>query len=629
MLQDIRNSTQSTAAKVVVGLIVVTFALFGVESIVGGLSGEPEVATVNGNEISESRFMRALEGKRRQILAQMGERADPDLIDEGLLRKSVLEGMINEEILADDAAQKDLYVAEVAVDNYIRNIEQFKVDGEFSNERMQLILRNAGLTLKDYKDSLKKQFMLNQPRSALIASAFVLDQEQNEIVALDRQERTFGVATVYKRDYLDAISVGDDEVAAYYEENKSDYKKPENVDVSYLVLDKRKLADSVEIDEGDVRVMYESEKASYEGEEARHAAHILIKIDEDVTENEALEKIQEIETKLNDGQSFEALAKEFSEDEGSAEAGGDLGVSARGVYVSDFEDALFALEEGAVSKPVKTEFGYHLIKLLAVEENEVPSFEEMRASLTQRMKDERADQLYADQLERLADISYSSPDLTEPAENLDLEVKELAGVSAASSDNIFSNIKVQRLLFDDELVKDKNNSEVVELDEDRAMVFRVETYHEESIRPLEEVREQVRDTLIAAKAKEYAESVGQAFLARIEAGEEPAIVAEDMGLDWQVYEGITRDNIMINREVVSHVFAMEPTSGDQGTVDGFTVLDGDFSVVMLQDVTDGDPEAVSAMEARSVTDMIGDSFGAGDYRNYQEVMTRDAEIERI
>ncbi|WP_197475524.1 SurA N-terminal domain-containing protein, partial [Oleiphilus sp. HI0043] len=174
MLQDIRNNSQGTVAKIIVGVIVVVFALFGAESIVGGLSGEPEVATVNGEGITERNFLRAVEGKRRQILAQMGERADPDLIEESLLKSSVLEGLINEKILVLDAEGKDLYISDEAVENYIRNIDQFKVDGKFSNERMQMILRNAALTLKSYKESLKSQFVIDQARSGLIASAFVV-----------------------------------------------------------------------------------------------------------------------------------------------------------------------------------------------------------------------------------------------------------------------------------------------------------------------------------------------------------------------------------------------------------------------------------------------------------------------
>ena len=150
MLQDMRKSAQGTVAKIVVGFIIVVFSLFGVESIVGSIGGEPEVASVNGEGITESNFNRALEGKRRQILAQMGERVDPDLIDEGLLRSSVLEGMIQEEILKQDADNKGLFVSAAAVDSYIRGVDQFQVDGVFNNERLQMILRNAGLTLNDY-----------------------------------------------------------------------------------------------------------------------------------------------------------------------------------------------------------------------------------------------------------------------------------------------------------------------------------------------------------------------------------------------------------------------------------------------------------------------------------------------
>ena len=195
MLQDMRKSAQGTVAKIVVGFIIVIFALFGVESIVGSIGGEPEVASVNGEGITESKFTRALEGKRRQILSQMGERVDPDLIDEGLLRSSVLEGMIQEEILRQDAEDKGLFVSGDAVDSYIRDIEQFKVDGKFNGERLQVILRNAGLTLNGYRDSLSSQFVLSQSRSALIASAFVLESERNEIIELDR-------SLLNRKDYL-------------------------------------------------------------------------------------------------------------------------------------------------------------------------------------------------------------------------------------------------------------------------------------------------------------------------------------------------------------------------------------------------------------------------------------------
>lgn len=629
MLQDIRNNSQGTVAKIIVGIIVVVFALFGVESIVGGLSGEPEVAVVNGEGITERTFVRAVEGKRRQILAQMGERADPDLIDDSLLRSSVLEGLINEKILVLDAENKGLFIAETAVENYIRNIDQFKVDGKFSNERMQMILRNAGLTLQGYKDSLRSQFAIDQSRSALIASAFVLENERNEIVALDRQARSFGLATVFKRDYLDAIVVSDEDIAAYYEEHKDAYKKPRNVDVSYLIVSKEELSSQIEIDEEKILTLYETEKTEFVGEEERVASHILIKIDDDTNEAQALEAIQKVEARLAAGEAFDVLAKELSEDEGSAAVGGDLGRSGRGVYVADFEDALFALTEGQVSKPVKTEFGYHLIQLQAIEKNSIPALAEMRSGLEEDYRREEADRLYVTLSEKLADITYSSPDLAEAADELSIPVKQLAGVSAATEHEIFSSPRVQKALFLDELVVEQNNSELIEFSDGRALVFRVDAFHEASTLPLEDVVEQVRDEIKAKKSSEFAASVGQSFIERIAAGESVSDVAKEMGLTWNEYEKVKRDNVMVNREVVTKVFTLAKKAVQSENIHGFEILGGDYAVVVLNDIIKGDAESANAMELSSISNMLSDSVGAIDYRNYQSVAVSDAEIEKF
>jgi len=629
MLQNIRKNSQGAVAKIIVGLIVVVFALFGVESIVGGLSGEPEVASVNGEGITESKFARALEGKRRQILAQMGERADPDLIDEGLLRSSVLEGMITEEILVQDAEEKGLYVADAAVDDYIRGIEQFKVDGTFSNDRLQLVLRNAGLTLKVYRESLRSQFVLSQTRSGLIASAFVLDDERNEVVALDRQQRSFGVATVFKRDYLDAVTVSDEEVSAYYEQNKESYKKPKSVDVSYIELNKADLGEGIEVDEDDTQRLYETEKAEFVGEEERVAAHILIKIDDNSSDEQALTKIKEIEVRIKSGEEFSVLAKELSEDEGSSQGGGDLGRSGKGVYVSDFEDALFALSVGQISAPVKTEFGYHLIKLSAIESNEFPVFDEMRTGLEERLRQEAVDQLYAEKSEALADISYSSPDLSESSDELSLDIQQLAGVSLETKNILFANPKVKRVLFSEDLVVGQNNSELIDVGEGQAVVFRIDAYNEASVLPLVAVEDRIRNTLKGNKSSDFAESVGQEFIARVVANEDPKDISDDMGLNWRYHKSIKRDNILVSQEVVARVFAMEKTDVVTDNVIGFEILNGDYAVVSLSDVVSGDTENTTSLELHSISNMLGDGLGAADYRNYQSAMADSAEIERL
>jgi peptidyl-prolyl cis-trans isomerase D len=628
MLQDIRKNSQGTVAKIIVGLIVVVFALFGVESIVGGIGGEPEIATVNGEEISQSGFLRAVEGKRRQIMSQMGDKADPDLIDEALLRSSVLEGMINEEILVQDSDAKGLFVSEMAVDDYIRGIEQFQVDGQFSNEQLQMLLRNAGLTLQSYRDSLKSQFVLGQSRSGLIASAFVLENETDEIIALDRQTRSFGMATVYKSDYKDSIVVTDDEVSAFYELNKNNYMKPENVEVSYLVLDRTDLEKDINIDDADLKKLYESEKQDYQGDEQRGASHILVKIDDKSSDTQALEKIKEVQAKLKAGESFASLAKQYSDDEGSVQNGGSLGLSSKGVYVSDFEAALFTLAVGEVSKPVKTEFGYHLIRLDQIEANDVPSFDEMKELLESRLLKQKVDDIYAQMAERLSDISYSSPDLDEAAEVLGLEVRSLVGVSAETKNLLFSNRKVQKALFSNELVAEKHNSELIEVEDGKSLVFRVESYQAETIQPLVDVKDVIRNTLKLGKSSEFAQNAGLSFIERLKSGELAVDVSDNMGLNWKEYNDIRRDNVMLNREVITKIFTMSKNKVDQDQWFSFTVSGGDYTVVRLSKVLEGDVESINALEKSSISSMIGDTYGAGDYQVYQKVALDSAVIER-
>jgi peptidyl-prolyl cis-trans isomerase D len=290
---------------------------------------------------------------------------------------------------------------------------------------------------------------------------------------------------------------------------------------------------------------------------------------------------------------------------------------------------LFALKEGQVSVPVKTEFGYHLIKLKSIEINEIPSLDEMRGALEERLRQEESDELYAEMTEKLADISYSSPDLAESSDELAIEIKQLAGISKETSNEIFSSPKIQKLLFSDDLVLEHNNSELVEVAEGRAIVFRVNAFHEASILPLASVKEKVRDVLKAKKSAEFAASVGQAYIARVSAGEDPLEVSEEMGLNWQAYKKIKRDNVMVNREVVTKVFTLKKEQELKDNIYGFDILGGDYAVVLLDDIHEGEAGEASALELSSISNMLSDSLGAVDYRNYQDVAVKTAEVERL
>jgi len=630
MLQDVRKSMQGTTAKVIVWLIAITFALFGVESIVGGIGGEPEIAEINGEGIAESEFKIALERKRRQVLTQMGDAADASLINDALLSSSVLNGLIQEKILLLDAQEKGLYIPQQMIDQYIRELNDFKTDGEFDNSRMQMTLGSAGFTLQGFRNTLAKQFMLDQNRGGLIASAFVLDQEEAELIAIDRQERSFGSAILKRIDYAEKVEVNSNDVQQYYSENSAIFRKSESVDVAYVVLDKNNLSEEVSVSDEEVNVRYETEIADFIGEEQRRASHILITIDESLDEAAALAKAQSLANDLNQGADFSELAKINSQDESSAVEGGDLGFSGKGVYVSEFEDILFQLGINEISEPVKTEFGYHLIKLVEIQTNEPPSLQEMKESLVAQLKEEKLDVLFVELSQQLADVSYSASDLAEPAEELALDVRTLASVSAETSDPIFSDRRVQKDLFDSELRESGNNSDLIELADGRAIVFRVEGYNEASDLPIDQVAGEIEALLKNQKSAEFAASVGQAFVVRVEAGEQASAVAEDLGLDWVEYSQIRRDNADLLPELVMNVFAMpEPVGEGTKQVAGFDVNDGDFAIVSLARVESGDAELILPVERRSIARTLGSTYGGADYSSYLVSIENGAEIERL
>lgn len=629
MIQNMRKGLEGTTAKVIIGLIIVTFALFGVESIVGGMSGEPSVAEVNGEGIPESTFKMAVERQKRQMLAQLGEHADPDLIDDALLGASVLESLINTEVLYQDAEQKGVFISEEMINAAIAENDSFKVGGKFSNDHLQLLLRSNGLTVKDYKETLAKDYMINQPRGAVMASAFLLDGERDHLLRLDRQMRTYGAAIVKASTYHDRIAISDENVEDHYNTNKANYPKPESVDVSYVELNKSALMEGIKVDEAAVLKMYEAEKADYEPEEKRDASHILIKVSEARSEPDALKLINELADKIKAGADFAELAKQHSEDEGSAVKGGNLGLSAKGVYVEAFENALYSLQLNQVSAPVKTEFGYHLIKLMAMDKNEVPTFESMRSSLEQRYLQEAVAKEYASQVEKLSDLSYSASDLSEPAEVLGLEIKTLAGVASDSQDEIFASPKVQKLLFSDDLVGKGDNSPVIEVSEGRSVVFRVEAHHEAGIHALAAVREKIRAELIELKAKEFAASVGQALYARVSAGESPEAVSKDMGIEWSVHKDVRRDNYSLDQDLIKRVFAMQEAGKDAVAVKSFVLPSGDYAVVKLESVNRQQDAAVTSIEKQSMTGMLARSLGAIDYEAYKKAALREALVEKL
>jgi peptidyl-prolyl cis-trans isomerase D len=625
MLQSFRDNTQSIVVKIIVGFIIITFALFGVDSLVGLAGRAPAPITVNGVDISERQIEEGMEMQRRQLLAQMGENADPSLLDDSLLRGPVVENLIERELLRQAAESQGLRVSEQFLDSAILSTREFQVDGQFDRNQFEALLRNVGMTPLMYRDSLRSEVVLSQGRNGVIASAFVLAPEMDKLTQLDQQKRSFRMLEVSVADVTDGINVSDEDAESYYQANQSKFKSEEQISVNYVVLDRQQIAETIEIDEAELQGQFERFVDDFEGEEARDADHILVTISDERSEQEALTQILDLMKKIDGGQDFADVAREFSDDSGSAEEGGNLGFVEKGVMVPEFEEALFDLSVGQISEPVRTDFGYHLIRLNKVEGAEAPSFDEVRKQLERDQQLQKAESEFVSQSEQLDDLRFSSSDLAEVSEVLGLEIKttEFFG-REGGKDELTQSPRLLAAAFSEEVLESGENSELIELDNNRILVVNLKEHKPTRTQELSEVKEQVIAEVTQQRASEQVKTQATKLLEKAKSEGQNSVVAE--GYNWSDHNDIGRGVGELAPEVISAVFKMKkPDQAPTYSVIG--LADGSSAVIVLESVSSGNAEFDEA-QLRGMNALLSGRMGQSDYRDQIDNMRSFAEIER-
>lgn len=626
MLQSIRDNSQGIIAKIIVGLIAVTFALFGVESLVSLTAGSNAPATVNGEEISQQDLYQGVQLQRRQMLAQMGEDADPTLLDENLISNMVLEGLIDQSILVQSAQNQGLTFSDTMIDQLILTTKEFQLDGKFDRTQFEMTLRNAGLTPLMYRSIVRKEKVTEQERIAFMLSAFTLDDELKAINVLQNQTRDLRYFTLPADEVRAEVVVTDEAIAEYYTEHSTQFMSEEQVAIEYLLLERTKLEQAITVTDEELQSAYQQLVDGFQAQEKRHAAHIFIEISDQQDDTAAKAKIDAIAGRLNGGEQFEELAKAESQDPASAEVGGDLGVNEKGVYSTEFEDVLYSLEKGAVSQPVRTEFGYHIIKLIDTVASSVPSFNESQQGLRADLIKQKSEEEYVTQLEQLADISFSSGDLVEPSEELSLEIQKSELFSrSGNEDPITSNNKILAVAFDQELISEGLNSTPVELDSGRAVVLRIVEHQLPREKAQDEVADQIRALLVEQQVATALNDKSTAILAKLEAGE--ALDSVAVGKEVMTLAAVNRSQRDLPQELLNAAFKLaKPTTGATfGEVD---LIDGSKAIIAVEGVGQQDIE-LQAEELRFMGMMLNTRQGQQDYQDHLNQLKDKAEIEKL
>jgi len=629
MLQRMRDNAQSWVAKVIVGVIVLIFALTGWESISRFGSNEQNAAAVNGTEITKFELEQAVGLQRRQLvqqLQQLNDNFDPNMIDDALLRESVLDGLIERAVLVEGARDFDLRVSEAMIDRLILSTPDFQVDGEFDANRFDIVIRNMGLASRmAFRDLVRQELLLAQLRNAFEATAFATKNEQIQLARLEEQTRDFAVIELPIQ--RDEINVTEEEIETYYTANAEQFMTEEQVVLEALTLSRNDFFDQVQVDEQALQALYEREIGNLT--EQRRASHILVEVTDEVSEEQALETITAARQRLEEGEAFAQVVDDVSDDIGTAATGGDLGYSVQGSFDPAFDEALFALEQGEVSEPVRTSFGYHLIKLTDVAAPELPSLESMREGLEAELKAEQVERQYVEASRELANLVYESPDLAEPARALNLEIETIGPVGREGGEGLAANPRVMAAAFDEEVLQDGLNSQLLELDADTSVVIRVKEHMRAKQRPLEEVSEDIADTLRFEKAVDQTREQAEELVAALEADStQPADVAERIGGSWNNHEAINRSNNELPRTLLRSVFAMPRPSEGEPVYGHERQPDGSQWIVELRGVAT--PESLQeTAESELFQRYISGQSGTQDFTALQESLKERAEIERF
>lgn len=531
MLEAIRQRAQGWFAKVILFLIAIPFALWGVDSYVRDTSTDAVVAQVGDQKITAAQFDEALRDQRERLRQMLGESYDPAQIDSPEFRQSVIDQLVTRTLLASEAQRQKLAVSDAQLAEVIHSVPAFQQDGKFSPALFERVLRQQGMTPASFASRLRSDYTAQLLRDSIAGSQFTPRATVLRLVGLGEERREVSSAQISAESYLAKVQLAPNAAREYYDKNQNQFKSPEAARVEYVVLSVAALLPQVSVSDEEISKYYSEHQAQFGEPEQRRARHILIAVAQDApatASQAARAKAEQIlaEVKKNPEQ-FAALAKQNSQDTGSAEQGGDLGFFARGAMVKAFEDAVFALSPGAIAGPVQTPFGWHIIQLTEIKPPKIAALADVRDKIATDLKTGKAARKFSEVAERFADLAYEQSDSLKPIqESLQLPVQTSAWVTRReAAEAALNNEKVLQAIFSDEALKNKRNTEAIEVADKSLVAARVVDYRPETKLPFEQVAAQLETRLKREQALRLARSAGQSMLEQLRRGAVPAELA--------------------------------------------------------------------------------------------------------
>jgi len=524
-------SNNKRLMQVILALIVLPFAFFGIDSYFRSGSGGDVVAVVGDYKITQAEFSQSMRERQESLQRMAGGRVDPAMLDSNELRFAVLDNLVQQRLMFERAARVGLVITDRQIQEIVAGIDAFKVDGKFSYERYEELLKAQGMSPLTFEQRVRQDLITDHAAHPYVASTFVSRSEAAGLLRISEQQREISYFTLTTDRFLPQVKLDADAAKKYYDSHQEEFRTPEQVRIEFVVFSGEGLLAQIQPPVADVRKAYEENLKRFEVKEARQASHILIMADATAeSKKKAKARADEIYAQVNKNpKDFAALAKQNSQDPGSAANGGDLGFFERGSMVKAFDDAVFSMKPGDISQPVETEFGYHIIRLAGIRAGKAKSFEEARPEIESELKKQLASRKYAEMAESFSNTLFEQSDSLKPAADLIKAAPQKSGwISRNGAENaLLGNPKLLQAVFSEDVLKNKRNTEAIEVASGVLVAARVLEHKPSAVQPFDQVSAALVKKLTLQQAAQLAAQEGRARLTAIREG-------KDAGKDAQI-----------------------------------------------------------------------------------------------
>ena len=594
MLQAINDRIKGVLGWIIVVMISIPFALWGIQQYVGG-GDDKFAAKVNDVEISVQQYDRAVSQQRARLKSMFGQNMPTGEAYDRMLKQQVLDQLITTEVLNQAVVKQGFRVSDNKLSAAIRDIDAFTQDGSFEQRLYEQIISSQGMSLSGFEQLYRQELMTDQLQVAINDTGFATRYDAVQNWRLKNQTRDVSYLLYKTSQFKSSIEVTDEEIQARFEQDQQRYMHPEKVSLQYVELKAEDLAGEIPVDEAELKQQYEAYVNKTKNEEQRKARHILINLSADASDEQTQQvekQLTEIRQQIIAGQSFDQLAKEKSEDIGSSKQGGDLGWVSRGVMVKPFEEALYAMNVGDISEPVRSTFGYHLIKLDEIKSPEIESFDSKRKELETEARDNALENLFYERAELLANQAYENPEsLDTVADELKLTIKTTDLFTRSNGQGIASNNKVRQVAFEDAVLKEHLNSDAIEITNRHVVVIRLKEHQTATPKKLDGVKAEIKNVILNEKAKEKAReaaNVAQGKLAAASTSEVWAELSKDKDAEIKQLNNVKRDSTEADRKIMQTAFTLNKPEQGQLSFDQIALANGDSAIVAVSRVVDSD-----------------------------------------